>query len=74
MFTPGRLYLAQFEIHNIACFVYHKVHLWSTLCPKKVRKRWTEKTKVRTWSGKSGLFTDLAFHPDARVPRSLLHI
>jgi hypothetical protein len=59
IFTPGRSHLAQFEIRNLACFVVHKVHLWSALGPEKVRKRWTEKTKVRTWSVFSGPCPDL---------------
>ena len=59
IFTPGRSQLAQFEIRNLACFVVHKVHLWSALGQEKVRKRWTEKTKVRTWSVFSGPCPDL---------------
>ena len=59
IFTPGRSHLAQFEIRNLACFVVHKVHLWSARYTEKVRKRWTEKTKVRTWSVFSGPCPDL---------------
>jgi len=59
---PGYLIWAvEFEIGG-RYFGRQNVHLWSARFIEKVRKRWTEKTKVRTWSGKSGLFTDLAIY------------
>jgi len=61
------IWAVEFEIGG-RYFGRQNVHLWSARFTEKVRKRWTEKTKVRTWSGKSGLFTDLAIYIHTGVP------
>ena len=51
-------------------FGRQNVHLWSARYAEKVRKRWTEKTKVRTRSGKSGPCPDFFLAARYSVPTS----
>ena len=67
VWATSLIWVAEFEIGG-RYFGRQNVHLWSARYAEKVRKRWTEKTKVRTWSGKSGLFTDLAIYIHTGVP------